>query len=98
MGGNTREGDPEIVWFLNKKQNQVQRGAAFSDIEEVYTNSMGNTTMLTVPAESGFLERAGGKKKVSEVSLASYHPFIKKMVSERSDWLCWCWDEGAHLE
>lgn len=58
--------------------------AAFSNTEEMYMNSTRNTAMFTVPAENGFLERE--RKRVSEVSLASYHPFIKKMISERSDW------------
>lgn len=72
MRGNIREGNPETVWFLNKKQNQAQKLAAFSNIEEMYTNSRGNTTMLTVPVEWFLRERE--RKKVSEVSLASYHP------------------------
>jgi len=60
VGENIRAGDPARVWFLNKKQNQPQRVAAFSNIEEMDMNSTENTTMHTVPAESGFLER--GKK------------------------------------
>lgn len=62
--------------------------SAFSNIKEMYMNSTGNTLSAgIVPAESGFLER---EKKVSKVSLPSYHTFIKKVVSEQSDWLCWC--------
>ena len=77
MGRNIREQDPETAWFLNKKPNQVQREAASSNIEEIYMNSTGNTTMLTV---SSFLERIKNHLKSGHHTTHSLKSYLSDQI------------------